>query len=357
FPYTTLFRSHYTKLYDHYPGDPYISPVAVAKMETRISYVCTMGTPECDEELYLFLRCLRVYHPDTPVIVGCTSAMLKAGENTKSKAYAGFCNDGRMKWIPCLDPYVPIRRREMERQPGVWYPSRHTDFMMEKANLMEHAMMLREEHGGVNTGVVLFLDCDVVLLNELPRIPSGTEVALSPHRISPRDEALFGRYNGGFVAAASPAPLHEWRRATRHSRFFDQASLENVAQKFASTLYEIPPQHNYGYWRFFQSYRKNPLLEARQFSMRRIGAQGEWMLCYEGKPLGSIHTHFLDAIHPRARDISVFNGLMKKWILKCIRPAPQATTTALCSGALAAVAAGNHRYKECFDLSILTETR
>ncbi|RNF09340.1 hypothetical protein TraAM80_02214 [Trypanosoma rangeli] len=334
-----------------------MTAAAAGAAETAISCVCTMGTPECDDELYLFLRCLRVYHPGLPVVVGCTATMLKAGKAPRSKAYAGFCDDRCIEWVPCLDPYVPINRSEMEQRRGVWYPSRHADFMMEKANLMEHAMARRPAHGGDCTEAVLFLDCDVVLLGELPRLPQGTEVALSSHRISCQDEALFGRYNGGFVAAASPLVLHEWRRATRHSRYFDQASLESVAQRFASKLYEIPPQHNYGYWRFFQPCRGDPLMEARRFSLRRAGARGELALCYEGEPLRSIHTHFLRAMDPSARDVSAFNGLMKKWILRCIRGTLHPGTVAPRTGAAAVMVAGNARYQQCFDLSLLTETR
>ncbi|RNF20343.1 uncharacterized protein Tco025E_03799 [Trypanosoma conorhini] len=331
-----------------------MTTAAAAGSETAIACVCTMGTPECDDELCLFLRCLRVHHPDLPVVVGCTAAMLTAGEATRSRAYAGFRDDGRIEWIPCLDPYAPIDRGTMERQRGVWYPARHTDFMMEKANLMEHALARRAAH---SAEAVLFLDCDVVLLDELPRLPRGTEVALSPHRISRKDEALFGRYNGGYVAAASPLVLHEWRRATRHSRYFDQASLECVARRFAPALYEVPPQHNYGYWRLFQPRRGDPRQEARKFTTQPVGARGEWALCYEGKPLGSIHTHLLRPADPRTRDVAAFNGLMKKWILRCTRGAPRSNAAALCTGAVAA-AAGNSRYERCFGPSLLAnETR
>ncbi|KEG11715.1 hypothetical protein DQ04_02341000 [Trypanosoma grayi] len=317
-----------------------------------ISSVCTMGTPECDDELHLFLRCLRTFHTDIPVIVGCTSEMVGMGGQTVSKAFSQFREDRRIEWVPCLDQYLSINRSAMEKQRGVWYPSRHADFMMEKTNLMERAMLLRERYSDDKNAAVAFFDCDVVLLGALPRLPAGTEVALSPHRICRRDEALFGRYNGGFVVATNPLVLHEWRRATQYSRFFDQASLESVAGKFASTMYEFPPQHNYGYWRFFQSYREDPLLEARQFSIAPMGARRQWTLCYEGAPLGSIHTHFLlHAGQKQPQNIRAFNGLMKKLILKCIRPSPGRGAAAMCTAGLAA--AENAGYRNCFDIAFL----
>ncbi|ORC85985.1 uncharacterized protein TM35_000311710 [Trypanosoma theileri] len=321
--------------------------------------VCTMGTPECDDELCLFLRCLRVFHPDLPVIVGCTSSMIDDRGRTTSQAFSGFRMDKKIEWVPCLDQYGSIDRTAMERQRGVWFPSRHTDFMMEKANLMERALMLRVEHGGIGTETVAFLDCDVVLLGELPRLPRGTVVALSPHRISRESEMLFGRYNGGFLAAADPLVLHEWRRAAQFSRYFDQAALESVACGFAATLHEIPPQHNYGYWRLFQTRRgENPLREGREFSIACVGPRRELTLCYEGAPLRSIHTHFFHS-GQQSRHIRAFNGLIKRWIHRCVCPTAMTagvTTAAfgVCRGGASIMA--NTSYKKCFDTNFLTGT-
>ncbi|CCD21162.1 hypothetical protein TRVL_07630 [Trypanosoma vivax] len=293
----------------------------------EISFVCTMGTPECDEELQLFLHCFRVVHPKMPIIVGCTSSMING--KGSSKAYREFCDDGKIEWIPCLDEYLPIRRGDMEQHRGVWYSSRHTDFMMEKSVLMEHAMMrITESHANNAIPAVAFLDCDIILLGELPCIPIGMEVALSPHRINHVDESFFGRYNGGFIVASNPSVLYEWRRATRHSRYFDQASLESVAKRFSSTLFEIPPQHNYGYWRLFQTFRADPVLEAKQFSIESSGIDPEWTLCYEGLPLKSIHSHFILQVPKHAKNIKVFNSLMKRWLSRCVRPTSSAALTA-----------------------------
>ncbi|KAH9586216.1 hypothetical protein LSM04_000898 [Trypanosoma melophagium] len=338
-----------------------MSAVEVDATSSPIFSLCTMGTPECDDELSLFLRCLRVFHPDLSVIVGCTSAMIDHGGQTTSRAFARFRTDEKIEWVPCLDQYGSIDRTVMERQRGVWYPSRHTDFMMEKANLMERALMLREEHGGTGTEAVAFLDSDVVLLGELPRLPRGTVVALSPHHISRESEELFGRYNGGFLAVADPLVLHEWRRAAQFSRYFDQAALESVAGGFAAKkgLHEIPPQHNYGYWRLFQTRRgDNPLREGREFSIACVGAQRELTLCYEGAPLRSIHTHFFHS-GQQSRHTRAFNGLMKRWIHRCVCPtavAARATTVALgvCSAGTAIMA--NRGYKKCFDMDFLTGT-
>ncbi|EAN80058.1 uncharacterized protein TEOVI_000201800 [Trypanosoma equiperdum] len=307
-----------------------------------VTSVCTMGTPECDEELRLFLRCLRALHPHVQVVVGCTSGMISPGRSASS-AFADFGMDEKIEWVPCLDPYLPINRGTMEQQHGVWYPSRHADFMMEKANLMERAMMLHSPQkpcGGGPECVVAFLDCDVVLLGELPCIPFGTQVALSPHQLRTRDEALFGKYNGGYVVATTPSVIYEWRRATQYSRYFDQASLECVANSFSSTLYELPPQHNYGYWRLFQTYRVDPLAEAKQFSIKPMGSPRQWTLCYEGAPLRSIHTHLLTSTCRQGRDVQAFNTLIRRWIQRCVQPPHRVTTAAVAANRLYEVCLG-----------------
>ncbi|CBZ24225.1 conserved hypothetical protein [Leishmania mexicana MHOM/GT/2001/U1103] len=304
-------------------------------MSTKlINAVCTMATRECVAELALFHRALRTLHPTLPLYLGCSSEVRDAAEapTDATSQLRALHDDAHVRWVVCLDQYGPvISRAEMERQRGVWYPARHTDFMMEKANLMELALMTAEG----STPTVAFLDCDITLLRELPCIPAAAAVALSPHWIRESDEAVFGALNGGYVVASTPEVLWEWRRATQTSRYFDQASLEHVAAVFErrGQLHRLPPQHNYGFWRLLQPRCGSVAEEAKRFSIAHApspgtGQQpGAMAVHYDGAPLCSLHSHFLMPNPPP--DVRLFNAVLRRWLGRC------AASNPVCAAALA----------------------
>lgn len=291
-----------------------------------IDAVCTMATRECAEELTLFHRALRTFHPTLPLFLGCTAEMRDAASPALANAMQGLHSDVNVSWVPCLDAYGPsISRKKMEREAGVWYAARHTDFMMEKTHLMELAM--RNAHAATSTStapVVAFLDCDITLLRALPTVPSTAAVALSPHEMRLEDEALFGRYNGGYVIASSPEVLWEWRRATSNSRYFDQASLEHVAELFGrrAQLHCLDAQHNYGFWRLLQPRRGSAFDEAKRFSVAALPLSkapnaSALTIQYDSHPLCSLHTHFFLHGNSIPRDVRLFNDLLRRWIGRC----------------------------------------
>eukprot|EP00796_Vickermania_ingenoplastis_P012603 gene12603-8640_t len=352
-----------------------------------IDVICTMATEECRRELHLFLTTLRHHHPTIPVVIGCSSPVVLRPVTqpvTFSHAAPRFLFGSTTRWrvgrtasrmihifygFPFLDryrypPYATptssssrstgeastvrrLSRQAMERQRGVWYDTQHTDWMMEKANLLEWALnhyyhssaaigcKKEEERGGgelePSYPLVAFMDADICFLGPLPEFHTPTSasaaplVALSPHAIAAPDEALFGAFNGGYVAVSHPAPLHKWRRATQDpgNRFFDQSSLEAVwawataqAAHGSATAVRVPLQHNYGYWRLMQTHEKMIRDEAKKFSIRfpappppppsspslsatqadgsppHTPPLGTATLQYMGAPLCSVHTHF-----------------------------------------------------------------
>lgn len=290
-----------------------------------IDCVVTMATQECASEFALMHASLRTFHPDIPVIVGVSSEAaatidgshrrgVGASADTSSPEVAAALQyaahtiaaevgTGQTVLVPCLDQYGAVSRRRMERQPGVWYSTRHTDFMMEKANLLEHGL-----HRGAKRP--LFVDSDMLFLGPLPAMPAAAQVGVSRHRIRPSDERLFGTFNGGWVAVAGPDPIYRWRAATRHSRYFDQASLEDVAAAFSGAAaghgtYEFGTGVNYGYWRMFQA-TEHSLDVARRFAVSP-GA----IAVGPNEPLCSAHTHFFMPTDSRA--IPVFNRVIASW--------------------------------------------
>lgn len=297
-----------------------------------IEAVCTMATRECAKELALFHRTLRTFHPTIPLFLGCTAELRDAASPSLAVELSALHTDNYVHWVPCLDAYGPaISRAAMEQARGVWYATRHTDFMMEKANLMELAMRTTPVGTAAAASsspacpVVAFLDCDLTLLRGLPTIPATAAVALSAHAIRQADEALFGRFNGGYVVASTPEVLWEWRRATATSRYFDQASLEHVAAVFEQRdqLHCLPLQHNYGFWRLLQPQRGNAVDEAARFTIAPYPAPtsahaSPLAILYDEQPLCSLHTHFCMFGENVPRDVRLFNDLLRRWISTCV---------------------------------------
>ena len=321
----------------------------IKRQMKRINHVVTMATAECAAELGLMLHSLCTFNPDIEVTVGVSSDLLrlveKAFDITQLEAPTGeqralaalkrimqSTNDCKsnslydttassfssLRVIPCLDKYGHICRRSMEQSPGVWYPTKHCDFMMEKANLIEAAML----SGAPDA---LFLDCDITCLAELPLIPLSTRVGLSPHNIRKLDTDLFGFYNGGWVYMADTEAIFRWRKATISSRYFDQASLEDVAHWVQSVepshLFHFPQECNVGYWRVFQS-DKSPREVTSQMQVPlpipdfSVSSSKESPL----QTLQSVHTHFHMPVNDRA--VPLFNRLVKRWTQETPRLAP-----------------------------------
>jgi hypothetical protein len=136
-----------------------------------------------------------------------------------------------------------------------------------------------------------FLDADICLLAALPGVGPSMTLGLSPYFIRSADEARYGRYNAGMIWIADRSLLDVWRRATYASRFYEQASLEEVAKAAGEGLLEFPIQDNFGSWRYLQSADPPPAIEARLGYNRRLACVG---LTYDGAPLRSLHTHWED---------------------------------------------------------------
>ena len=311
----------------------------------NIASVCTISTLECYKEFRLFYRSLRHHEPTLPLYILCTRALveeIKKWDNVRKEGKGNTRSSvlSHTTFLPGLDHYGAINRPHMEKTPGIRYKTLHEDFMMEKATVLRHALQNHE-----NT---IFMDSDIVTLQPFPSPPStygrlnhsrskdmqATEndmvLGLSPHHIREEDEALFGKYNGGWVFTNNRETPQQWEESTHTSRYFDQAALETLAENIEhkyGTLWLFPPQCNFGYWRLFQSFEPLTILE--KFSLRveskadaknpgcgGLEQQENRSIFYDGQRLQSVHTHFC-APHLSNSSIHVFNRLLLKWMHRC----------------------------------------
>jgi hypothetical protein len=301
--------------------------------------IVTLATKECAEELALMHDSLRAFHTpqEVPLVVGCSSELIEMiNGKSDDDFYQNLRTDPTIHWIPCLDVYGKINRQKMEKTRGIWYPTRHCDFMMEKANVMDFALQrMKQDEGESKTSTsssssqrqlpsgVLYTDSDITFFDSLhsmfsPFFSSSSPpilLGVSPHNIAEMDERLFGKFNGGMLFAAHPVVLWHWKRATQTSRYFDQASIEDVYEQISQTegkesVCVFGPQVNYGFWRMFQTPKPSIEEEVKNFTLSQD------RILYQNKPLQSVHTHFF--MKTPCREIPVFNSLLKKWVREIV---------------------------------------
>jgi hypothetical protein len=188
----------------------------------------------------------------------------------------------------------------------LWY-----EFQMEKLNLLDWVFEADPETA--TRDGVFYLDSDICFFGPLPTPPPTMTVGLSPHYIRSRDEARFGRYNGGFLWFKEQRAVKAWRAACPTSRFHEQAAIECFDEaKWSDRVYVFPPQVNYGWWRMFQSDTDAELLKSAWRIRRNPANSG---IEVDGQPLLSAHTHW----HSKNYVMRMFNGFVRD-LLKKIEP-------------------------------------
>ena len=189
-----------------------------------------------------------------------------------------------IKWHVKLDKYFGMNRRQME-QKGIW-----SEFQMMKAEVIDLA--LKEDSD------TLFLDADMVILDTIDDIDKSKQLGLSPHYIRKRDTDLYGYYNGGMLWTNQKTLKDDWIKFTKTSRYFDQASIEDLANKYS--FFVFGENYNFSWWRVAQS-DIPPQSIISNISIK------DKKLHYKNQPMKIIHTHF----HEKSNlTIRRFNHLM-----------------------------------------------
>jgi len=224
------------------------------------------------EDFKIFLYSLQLFVSPLP-------SLHIATDDDTLPLLTGLTYHGSREYYTIMNRYTGMDRKEMEAK-GLF-----KEYTSEKLRVIELAFV------DAKTGV-WFLDADICFFGPLPTLPATATVGLSPHYIRKSDTDLYGVYNAGFVWLKDLSWVKVWRDAIPASRFFEQAALETVAKEATSKneLYEFDVNHNYGWWRMFQS-SHSPTHQMELFGINRAVGAG---ITVENLPLGSVHTHFLD---------------------------------------------------------------
>ena len=242
------------------------------------SSFCCLSTYGCHQELFGLLLSLSIHHPNSNVycLVDTVSKNAILSYTPKLKL--------NVNWVENLNKYSGLNRAQMT-QRGIW-----SDFQMMKAYAIDEALKYEKD--------TLFLDADIILLDVVDNIDNTKQLGVSPHYIKKSDTDRYGYYNGGVLWTNQKTVKDDWLRFTKTSRYFDQASIEDLAKKYS--YFEFGEHCNFSWWRIMQS------TTSSQNIVSNISIKNNKIM-YKDKPLKFVHTHF----HEKKLGMGFFNNLIK----------------------------------------------
>lgn len=227
-------------------------------MEVPSSF-CTICTNACAQELVGFLLSLSLHHRDAKVYINTDTETKKYIEKSTPQPKLNI------NWNVCLDKYSNKTRYQME-QTGIW-----SDLQMEKGAVISRAL----EH----ESDTLFIDCDTLIIDRL-FVDKSKQLGISPQFINDEEVAKTGYYNGGILWTNQKDLPEKWSEFTKTSRYYDQASIEDLAKIY--DYFEFGENYNLHTWRFRVGREDNvPHLTVK-----------DGRIMFKDQPLKFFHTHF-----------------------------------------------------------------
>jgi hypothetical protein len=270
---------------------------------TKPSSFSTMCTSNCAFELVGLLLSLSLFHPNAKVyILTDTKTKQIISEITPPpKLIINFFIE--------LDNYDGMNRQIMENK-GVW-----SDFQMSKANIIKYAL--------ANSSDTLLLDSDIIITDVIDDIDNSKDIGVSPHYMRKDITDKYGYFNGGMLWTKNLNVPDKWIEYTKTSRYFDQASIENLSNDFS--YFEFGENYNVQGWRMQLSN------EGELNFQSNVTHKLNDKVYYKNKPLKFIHTHFLDRRFHKFNQLFIghfkkanmykilliiFRVIHNKWLLK-----------------------------------------
>jgi hypothetical protein len=175
---------------------------------------------------------------------------------------------------------------------------------MSKSIVIEKALKVEKD--------TLFLDCDIILLGKIDDVLEGDyDIGVSQGFVNDDIVLKYGKYNGGMLWVKNKLVPEKWREFTKTSRYYDQASIEDLVKHFKS--FEFDDNYNLQTWRFIVG--QEPATKIASYILPKSG-----YIIYKNKQLKFIHTHFNK---PQFQNINnyfktIIDKSNMKRVLKCI---------------------------------------
>lgn len=229
------------------------------------SSFCTINTKSCKQELLGLLLSLSLHHPNSNMYILCDTESKKYIEESSPQPKLNI------KWFVELDKYSNFNRQQMEKMK-IW-----DEFQMAKADIINYSL--------INEKDALFIDSDIIILDkiELPNNINEYDIGVSPHYMKKHITDRYGYYNGGVLWTSNKELPKLWREYTKTSRYYDQASIEDLVKHYSNSYFEFGENYNLQTWRFVHSTETN---------IKNNITVSNNQLYYKVKPLKFIHTHF-----------------------------------------------------------------
>jgi hypothetical protein len=252
----------------------------VTEPVTEPSSFCCISTNNCKDELIGMLLSLSLHHPNAKVVCMVDDETNQALQNCTPKIQLD------LHIIINLNEYSGKNRAKMEAE-GIF-----GEFLMAKANVVEEGIKLY--------GDSMMLDTDMIILNKL-YVDKTKEIGVSPHYIVKKDTDIYGYYNSGLIWSRVAEMCVDWREFNKTSRYFEQASVEDLAKKY--THFEFNKSYNFSWWRVGQA-DETPQQVVDHLSVKN------GKIYFDNWPLKIVHTHFNS---PRFEQ---FNNLIKSLLVR-----------------------------------------
>lgn len=249
-------------------------------MEEPSSF-CTICTYNCHHEFFGLLYSLSFHHQNATIYCMVDSKTKDEYDilTVKPKLNVIFYVE--------LDEYTGLNRQQMTHMK-IW-----DNFQMKKSEIIDKVLTTEND--------TMFLDSDILVLNKMKIINHTKKLGLSPHFVKKNNTDEVGFYNGGCIWTNCKNVPELWRKYTKTSRYFDQASLEDVAREYKDTMFEFGEEVNFMPWRIIIG--DDPEETKRNIQVKNNN------IFIKDKPLVFLHTHFLD---PRFKEVnSIFIEALK----------------------------------------------
>ena len=234
-------------------------------LTTKLDSICTICNYNSYLDLKILLYSITLFEPDLKIYI-------LTDNYVQNKLYIDFPNLNIIT-ILGLDKY---NNTEIYNRNNI---DKWKEFTMEKSTIIEYALNYNK-----NT---LFIDTDNILLNKLDlNIPYNYDLGLSPHNINKLQTDKYGIFNAGFMFFANKDILNKWETYTQKSRFYEQASLEDLNNDKDLNTFHFNITYNYGWWTFFQSTIPDKD-KIKYFNIDKYNGD----ILYDYKTLKTIHTH------------------------------------------------------------------
>lgn len=252
---------------------------------SKPSSFCTICTHSASFELVGLLLSLSVYHPNASVVIISDSRTKYTIESITPQPRL------KLQWSILLDKYSDLDRQTMERE-NTW-----ATFQMFKATAIQEAL-----HNYPDT---LFLDSDIIVTGTIEDIDTSKALGVSPHYMKKEATDKYGYYNGGMLWTNHKGVPNDWMEFTKTSRYYDQASIEDLAQKYSHFCFG--ENYNIQGWRIYH-HPDGPDDFAKNFGYNDKPRN----VFYKNVPVKCIHTHLRDKTFEQFNQLLIRHFQMAK---------------------------------------------